>query len=122
MSRMSIIYLQDHQWQKILPFLRDHPQVYVGNEEKCRRFVEATLWFMRTGVQYRELPAERGNWNSVYKRFARWSKRGIWADMFEYFSDDPDLENVMFDSSITRAHACAAGAPKKTKKPIQTKP
>ena len=34
--------------------------------------------------------------------------------MIEYFSSDPDLENLMLDSTITRAHPCAAGALKKT--------
>lgn len=108
---MSIIKLRDDQWEKILPFLRDHPRVYVGEVDTCRRFVEASLWWLRTGAQYRELPSERGKWNSVYKRFARWSNRGVWQDMFNYFNDDADLENVLVDSTVVRAHACAAGAP-----------
>lgn len=115
---MTTIYLRDDQWEKIHEFLQDHPRVHVGKEATCRRFVEATLWYARTGAQYRELPVERGKWNSVYKRYARWSRHGVWADMFSYFSDDPDLENVMVDSTVVRAHMCAAGAPHKKEKEV----
>ena len=49
----------------------------------------------------------------MYKRFDRWSERGLWKEMFEHFADDPDMESVMMDGSVIRAHACAAGAPHK---------
>lgn len=111
---MTRITLRDDQWQKILSFLREHPRVYVGKEAECRRFLEATLWIMRTGAQWRTLPEEKGKWNSVYKRYARWCDHNVFEDLFEYFSDDADMENVMPDSTVVRAHPCAAGAPKKT--------
>lgn len=116
---MSRITLRDDQWQKILPFLREHPHVYVGDEANCRRFVEAALWMLRTGAQWRTLPVENGKWNSVYKRFSRWCDQNVFDDLFDYFSDDADMENVMPDSTVVRAHPCAAGAPQKTvaKKP-----
>lgn len=110
---MSRITLRDDQWQKILPFLREHPHVYVGDEANCLRFVEAALWMLRTGAQWRTLPAENGKWNSVYKRFSRWCDQKVFDDLFDYFSDDADMENVMPDSTVVRAHPCAAGAPKK---------
>ena len=102
--------LREDQWDKIRVFLREHPNVYVGEEGECRRFVEAVLWIMRLGSAWRLLPKDEGNWNSVYKRMSRWGERGVWRAMFERFADDPDMQSVMLDSTIVRAHPSAAGA------------
>ncbi len=110
---MTDVRLRDDQWTKIRDFLRQDPNAYVGNEADCRRFVEAVKWISRSGAQWRLLPHEYGNWNTVYKRFARWCDHGVWERMLEHFAADPDMENGIVDSTIVRAHACAAGAPKK---------
>jgi transposase len=110
---MTTITLRDDQWTKVLEFLRACPRVYVGQESACRRFVEGVLWVLRSGAQWRLLPEQYGNWNSVYKRFVRWCEHGVWEQMMVQFADDPDMENVMLDSTVVRAHPCAAGASKK---------
>lgn len=110
---MSNVSLRNDQWIKIVEFLRACPRAYVGQEAACRRFIEGVLWITRSGAQWRFLPSEYGNWNSVYKRFARWCDHGIWEHMHQHFADDPDMEYLIFDSTIVRAHPCAAGALKK---------
>lgn len=50
----------------------------------------------------------------MYKRFSRWSDLGIFEKLFEHFSQDRDLEHLLIDSTIVRAHACASGAQKNT--------
>ena len=110
---MSTLSIKDEQWTKIVEFLRACPHVYVGQEEQCRRFMEGVLWIARTGSQWRTLPEMYGHWNSVYKRFARWADKGIWHQMHQFFANDPDMEHLIIDSTIVRAHPCAAGASKK---------
>ena len=103
--------LSDKHWKRIFTFLREQSDIYIGDENTCRKFVEAVLWILRTGTQWRQLPEGNGNWNSVYKRFVRWGDKGIWVKMHKYFASNPDMERIMIDSTIVRAHACAAGAP-----------
>ena len=111
-GRMSSIKLSSEQWGQILDFLRGCTGLYVGQEAECRRFIEAVLWIARSGAQWRRRPAEYGNWNSVYKRFSRWADQGIWEQMQRRFAGDPDLEHIIIDSTVLRAHPCAAGAPR----------
>lgn len=79
-----------------------------------RMFVEAVLWLARTGSPWRDLPSEFGAWNSVYQRFARWSRRGVWHRVFAKLAQDADFEEVFIDSTTLRSHQHAAGAPKKS--------
>jgi len=107
--------LNKKQWDKIQSFLKTQGRlIYIGNDEKCQKFLEALIWMARSGAQWRLLPEKYGNWNHVYKRFAHWGKQGIFEKMNTFFAQDADLKHLMLDSTITRAHACAAGALKKT--------
>lgn len=105
--------LDDSIWENVYSCLKITPGIYAGNEGKCRLFVDAVHWIMRTGAQWRDLPDEFGKWNTVFKRFARWSDKGIWGKLHEHFIEEPDMEWLLIDSTVTRAHPCAAGAPKK---------
>jgi transposase len=109
---MQRVKLTDAQWVTIETLLVAHPRVYVGQPSECRRFLDAVLWVLRSGAQWRLLPPVLGRWNSVFKRFARWGEQGVWADLQQHVAGDPDLQEVFLDSTIVRAHACAAGAKK----------
>src|SRR5215213_1212252 len=108
------VKLTDEQWQKILLVLKSCPEIRLGAGRDCRRFLEAVLWITRSGSQWRLLPKEYGKWNSVFKRFDRWSELRIFDKLFEHFSRDRDLEYLLIDSTIVRAHACSSGAHQNT--------
>ena len=106
--------LTDHQWSNIYKYLQGFGNIYVKNESDTNRFVEAVLWMARSGAQWRLLAKEYGDWNAVYRRFSDWAEKGVWYKMLYYFADNPDMEYIMIDSTILRAHACSSGALKKT--------
>jgi putative transposase len=49
------------------------------------------------------------NWNSVFRRFRRWAKAGVWERIMATLADDPDFEFIIIDGTIIRAHQHAAG-------------
>lgn len=84
-----------------------------------RDFFEALLYLARTGVPWRDLPAEFGRWDAVYNRFRRWAASGALRRLFEALTADPafgDIRRVLIDSTIARAHQHAAGARRKKKR------
>jgi transposase len=107
-------FLSEAQFERVYGLLQGEPKIHTKVRARERRFLEAVYWVDRSGAQWRLLPAEYGAWNSVYKRFARWDELGVWARLFAQVADDPDLQAVMIDATVVRAHACAAGAPQKT--------
>lgn len=102
--------ITDEAFDLMYTYLCSERMIHCKNRKAMRRFLEAIFWMSRSGAQWRFLPKEYGSWNSVYKRFSRWSELGVWRRMFHYFSRDADMEWLLIDSTIVRAHACAAGA------------
>jgi transposase len=105
--------ISDEGWERIkdlLPGKAGDPGVPAKDN---RLFVDAVLWIAKTGAPWRDLPERFGGWYNVWKRFSRWAKKGVWQRAFAALQD-PDLEWLILDSTVVRAHQHAAGAPKKT--------
>lgn len=77
-----------------------------------RRFLEALHFFTVENVRWRALPKEYGHWNTVWKRFDRLSKAGVFEAFFDTLAAmSPSAHLIqMFDSTVVRAHVSAAGA------------
>jgi transposase len=84
-----------------------------GHLGQQRLFVDAVFWIAKTGAPWRDLPGRFGDWNANFRRFSRWSKSGVWARIAMALGGEPDLEELILDSTIVRAHAHAAGVEKK---------
>jgi transposase len=106
---MEKYYISDENWQKLYEILRFSPKIRVKKEEKTRKFVEGVHFILKTGAQWRELPAYYGKWRSVHKRYEAWCRKGVWLDVLGSFSSECDTEWFMIDATIVRAHPCAAG-------------
>ena len=101
--------LDDRQWGRVATFLEE--QRGAGRPPiDDRRFIEAVLWWRRTGVPWRDLPDDFGPWQTVFNRFDRWSKSGKWDRLLCALQTDVDDEWHSVDSTINRAHQHAAGA------------
>src|SRR5258706_14228580 len=109
---MERLVLSDAAWERMAPLIIGRPDQKGSTGRDNRMFVEGVLWIVRTGSPWRDLPEAFGDWNSVFRRFSRWSLKGVWWRIFEAMSDDPDFEYLIVDSTIVRAHQHAAGAKK----------
>ena len=77
-----------------------------------RRVVNGIFYVLRTGSPWRDLPERYGPYTTVYNRFNRWAKRGVWLAMFEALAAKSPQSLHLIDSSIIRAHQHAAGGKK----------
>ena len=98
------------QWRRIEQLVPGKDGDKGRHGEDNRLFVDAVLWIARSGAPWRDLPEEFGKWNSVFQRFRRWAKKGVWQRVFNALIDNPDFEYLIIDSTIVRAHQHAAGA------------
>jgi transposase len=113
--------ITDDLWDTLGPAVRQAKRYTCGQPPVLpdRMFLEALLYWARTGIPWRELPDVFGAWDAVYNRFRRWVGSGSLTALFEVLTADPafgEVRRVLLDSTIIRAHAHAAGAPRKGKR------
>lgn len=113
--------LTDDLWTALEPMVRQAKRHKGGQKPTLsdREFLEALLYLARTGLPWRDLPAEFGAWDAVYNRFRRWVTSGGLRALFEAMTADPQfdgLRRVFIDSTVVRAHQHAAGARRKHKR------
>lgn len=114
--------LSDYQFQKIEHLLPGHKN-HVGVTAKDNRmFINGVLWIFKTGAPWRDLPERFGHWKNVHRRFSRWSTSGVFEKIFRVLSEDADMEFLLMDGTIVKAHQHSAGAKKKITLHMITKP
>jgi transposase len=101
--------ISDQAWDRIAGLLPGKPGDAGVTAKDNRLFLNAVFWIAKTGAPWRDLPPRFGPWNSVFQRFNRWSQKGVWRQIAEALSEDADLEWLMIDSTVVRAHQHAAG-------------
>lgn len=114
--------LTDKQFDKIKDFLPGSEHSVGVTAQDNRLFVNAVLWVFKTGAPWRDLPERFGKWSSVHRRFSRWSASGVFDKIFRILSSDADMEFLLMDGTIVKAHQHASGAKKKTIQSTKMKP
>jgi transposase len=92
--------LTDAEWRILNPLLPDRGERGPAVPEK-RRTADGILWVLRTGAPWRDMPERYGNWNSVFVRFTRWSKLGVWDAVFETLASLGPPADVYFGRGQT---------------------
>jgi len=81
----------------------------------------AILYWLNTGIPWRDLPERFGPWQSVYSRFRAWTKAGVWEQIIQSLieQDLVDETTLMIDSTTVKVHQHASGVKKRvtTRKP-----
>ena len=109
--------LREDQWERIRDLLPGRAGHVGGTAKDNRRFVEAVLYRYRAGIPWRDLPERFGDFRVIHTRHMRWSKSGVWEQVFKHLAADADTAYAMIDATIIRAHHHAAGAKGGTKRP-----
>ena len=108
MSRHDI---SDEKWKIVEPILSSQRNDPRGRKPKDNRLMfNGILWIIKTGAPWRDLPKEFGSWQTVYKRFAKWTRLFIWNDLFNSINKNADFESIMLDSSYVKLHQHGCGA------------
>ena len=104
--------LTDEQWDRIKGLVPGKDGDPGRSGSNNRLFIDAVLFVLKTGVPWRDLPERFGNWNSVWRRFDRWGKNGIWEKIVKELSE-LDLEELQIDSTSIKVHLAAIGGRRK---------
>ena len=110
--------LTNEQWERLKRLLPPQKPKTGRPAEDHRKILNGMLWVLRTGAPWRDLPERYGKWTTVYSRFQRWSKSGMWERIFAHLQtlldqeSNVDWEIHYIDSTTVRAHQHAAGAKK----------
>jgi transposase len=110
--------LSDQQWEQIAHLFPQNGK-RGGQWKEHRLLVHAILWILATGAPWRDLPGRFGPWGTVYDRFRKWVRNGLWHKILQYLQVQSQANgtidwNLFFiDGSVVRAHKAAAGARKK---------
>ena len=109
--------LLDDEWALLEPLL---PSKRKSARQDDRRVLNGIFYILRTGAPWRDLPERYGPHTTIYNRFNRWSRRGIFKRMFDQLAAKSRDSLHLIDSSFVKAHRASSGAKggRKTKRSV----
>lgn len=105
----KLYWLDNEAWAKIEPHL---PRGRRGARRvDDRRVISGNIHMLQSGARWRDCPPEYGPYTTIYNRFKRWSRQGVWQDVFKALTGLSGVyASAAIDSTSTKAHRSAAGA------------
>ena len=99
----------DAEWRKIEPLL---PRGRRGaHRVDDRRVISGIMHMLHSGARWRDCPEVYGPYTTIYNRFNRWSRQGIWTAIFYALTGSTGMYGAMsVDSTYIKVHRSAAGA------------
>jgi transposase len=104
----DLFWLSDEAWAALEPHL---PKNQPGKPRvDDRRVISGILHILKTGARWRDVPPEYGPAKTVYNRYTRWARRGVWQRIFAKVAAAGSVpDELALDSSLVRAHRSASG-------------
>lgn len=104
----ELFWLSNEQWAVMEPFMPKNQPGPERNDD--RQVISGILHVVRTGCRWCDCPAEYGPSTTVYNRFNRWSRRGLWKAMLAALAKAGWTgEANAIDATYVRAHRSAQG-------------
>jgi transposase len=104
--------LSEAEWQVLKDLLPIEPSMRGRGRRPTenRAVLNGILWRLRCGAPWRDVPEKYGKWNTIYRRFRRWSEAGTWEIVSVTLAEMmADTGHYSIDSTTIRAHVSAAG-------------
>ena len=105
---MARFDLSDEEWMIIAPLLPEQGRGAKRGDD--RKVLNGIFYILRTGAPWRDLPDRYGARTTVYNRYVRWGRKGVWKAVFDALAREAEDSLIFIDSSIVKAHRAAAGS------------
>jgi transposase len=104
----ELFWLSDAQWYRIEPLL---PRGRKGaHRVDDRRVLSGIVHMLQSGARWRDCPVAYGPYTTIYNRFNRWSKQGLWFEIFRTLTGSSGIiGTASIDSTHIKAHRSAGG-------------
>jgi transposase len=103
---MARYELTEFEWKVIQPLLPNKPRGVPRVDD--RRVLNGIFWVLRSGSPWADVPERYGPPTTIYNRFTRWRKAGVWDKLMNAIIEGHDGNVQMIDSSVVRVHQQAA--------------
>ena len=102
----DLFLLSKAQMRRIAPFF---PLSHGVPRVDDRRVVSGIIFVIRNGLRWRDAPVAYGPHKTIYNRFIRWSRMGVFNRIFaELAGQAGEPDRIMIDATHLKAHRTAA--------------